>query len=50
MSGILSIDNDEVYLENKTDQFINYIRDFNNNHIIQCNKKIYPIYLKNHVT
>ena len=32
---MLSIDIDELDLENKTNQFINYIINFNNNHIIQ---------------
>ena len=39
MSRILSIDNDEADLENKTNRFINYITGFNNEHIIQCNNK-----------
>ena len=39
LSGILSIDNDEADLENKTNQFINDVSDFNNRHIIQCNNK-----------
>ena len=39
LSGILSIDNDESYLGKKTNQFINYISDFNNKRIIQCNNK-----------
>ena len=38
--GVLSIYIDESDLENKTNQFINDIIDFNNKHIIQCyNKK-----------
>ena len=39
MSGILSIDIDEAYLENKTNQFINDISDFNNKRIIQYSNK-----------
>ena len=39
LSVILSIDIDEVDLENKTNQFINDIRNFNNKHIIQCYNK-----------
>ena len=39
LSGILSIDNDDADLENKTNQLINNISDFNNKHIIQFNKK-----------
>ena len=42
LSRILSIDNDEVDLGKKKNQFINDIRDFNKTNIIQCNKK--PIY------
>ena len=36
MFGMLSIDIDDAYLENKTNQFINDIRDFNNKYITQC--------------
>ena len=36
MSGILSIDIDEADLEEKTNQLINDISDFNNKHIMQC--------------
>ena len=43
MSGILSIDSDEVYLEKKTNQFINDIIEFNNKHIIQCFNKTISI-------
>ena len=32
---MLSIDIDKAYLENKKNQFINDISDFNNKHIIQ---------------
>ena len=32
---MLSIDIDEADLEKKTNQFINYISDFNNKHVIQ---------------
>ena len=39
LSGVLSIDNDEADLGNKTNQFINDISNFNNKHIIQCNNK-----------
>ena len=39
LSGILFIDNYEADLEKKTNQFINYIIDFNKKHIIQCNRK-----------
>ena len=39
LSGILSIDNDEAHLKNKTNKFINDIIDFNNKHIIQYNNK-----------
>ena len=39
LSGILSTDHDEAYLENKTNQLINDISDFLNKHIIQCNNK-----------
>ena len=33
------MDIDEAYLEKKTNQFINYIINFNNKHIIQYNNK-----------
>ena len=36
---MLSIDIAEVYLEKKTNQFINDISDFNNKPIIKCYKK-----------
>ena len=39
ISGIVSIDNGEAYLENKKNQFINDISKFNNKHIIQSNNK-----------
>ena len=39
MSVILSIDNDEAYLGETKNQFINDISDFNNKHIIKCNNK-----------
>ena len=39
LSGILSIDNYEVDLEKKMNQFIGYISDFHNKHIIQCNNQ-----------
>ena len=39
ISGILSIDNDEADIGNKTNKFINYISGFNNKHIIQCKNK-----------
>ena len=38
------IDDDDTDLEKKTNQFINDISNFNNEHIIQCNNKhIYNI-------
>ena len=39
LSSILSIDMNEEDIENKTNQFISDISDFNNKHIIQCNNK-----------
>ena len=39
MSIILSIYNDEADIGKKANKFINDIRDFNNKHIIKCNKK-----------
>ena len=39
MSGVLSIDNYEADIGEKTNQFINDISNFNNKHIIQCNNK-----------
>ena len=36
---MLYIDIDEVYLENKRNQFINVIRDFNNKHILRWYNK-----------
>ena len=36
---MLSIDIDEADLEKKTNQFINYIRNFNNKNISQCYNK-----------
>ena len=40
LSGIFSIDIDDADIEKKRNQFINYIRNFNNKHIIQCYNKI----------
>ena len=39
LSGILSIYIDELYLEKKTNQFINDISAFNNEHTTQCYKE-----------
>ena len=40
ISGLLSIVIDESDLEEITNQFINYIINFNNEHIIQCYNEI----------
>ena len=47
---MFSINIDEADPENKINQFINDISNFNKKYIFQCYKKQYSIYMKTHVT